>query len=69
MTKIIKIEGMMCPHCEMHVKNALEAIGGVESATPSHTEKRAVVVLTSPVSDEALKAAVEGAGYRVIGIE
>lgn len=69
MTKIIKIEGMMCPHCEAHVKSALEAIDGVESATPSHTEKRAVVVLTSPVSDETLKAAVEDAGYHVIGIE
>lgn len=69
MTKTIKIEGMMCPHCEMHVKNALETLEGVESATPSHTEKRATVVLTSPVSDEALKSAVEGAGYKVLEIK
>ncbi len=69
MTKTIKIEGMMCPHCEMHVKNALEALEGVESATPSHTEKRATVVLTSPVSDEMLKSAVEGAGYKVLEIK
>jgi Cu2+-exporting ATPase len=69
MTRTIKIEGMMCPHCEAHVKKALEAISGVESATPSHTEKRAVVVLNAPVSDETLKATVEAQGYKVLGIE
>lgn len=69
MIKIIKIEGMMCPHCEAHVKTALEAIEGVESATPSHTEKRACVTLTAPVPDATLISAVESAGYKVIGIE
>ncbi len=69
MTKTIKIEGMMCPHCEAHVKKALEAVAGVESATPSHVQKNAVVVLAAPVSDDTLKATVEAQGYKVIGIE
>ena len=69
MTRTIKIEGMMCPHCEAHVKKALEALAGVESATPSHVEKKAVVVLTAPVSDEILKSTVEAQGYKVLGIE
>ena len=69
MTRTIKIEGMMCPHCEAHVKKALEAITGVESATPSHVEKKAVVVLNAPVSDEMLKSTVEAQGYKVLGIE
>ena len=43
MTKTIKIEGMMCPHCEAHVKKALEALEGVENVTPSHVEKKATV--------------------------
>lgn len=69
MTKTIKIEGMMCAHCEAHVKKALEALEGVESATPDHNAKKAEVVLTAAVSDETLKSAVENEGYKVIGIE
>ena len=69
MTKIIKIEGMMCPHCEAHVKKALESISGVENVIPSHVEKKATLTLTSPVSDETLKATVEAQGYKVLGIE
>ena len=69
MTKTIKIEGMMCPHCEAHVKRALEALDGVENVIPSHVEKKAVVTLTSPVSDETLTATVVAQGYKVIGIE
>ena len=69
MTKVIKIEGMMCPHCEAHVKKALEALDGVESVTPSHVEKKATLTLTAPVSDETLKATVEAQGYKVLGIE
>lgn len=69
MTKTIKIEGMMCPHCEAHVKKALEALEGVENVVPSHTEKKATLTLTSPVSDETLKATVEAQGYKVLGIE
>ena len=69
MTKIIKIEGMMCPHCEAHVKKALEALAGVENVVPSHTEKKATLTLTAPVSDEILKSTVEAQGYKVLGIE
>ena len=69
MTKTIKIEGMMCPHCESHVKKALEALEGVENVVPSHTEKKATLTLTSPVSDETLKATVEAQGYKVLGVE
>ncbi len=69
MTKVIKIEGMMCPHCEAHVKKALEALEGVENVVPSHVEKKATLTLTSPVSDETLKATVEAQGYKVLGIE
>ena len=64
--KTIKIEGMMCSHCEMHVKKALEAIPGVESAVASHEKGNAVVTLTSPVDDAALRKAVEEAGYKVV---
>ena len=69
MTKTIKIEGMMCPHCEAHVKKALEALEGVENVVPSHKDKQATLTLTSPVSDETLKATVETQGYKVLGIE
>ena len=69
MTKTIKIEGMMCPHCEAHVKKALEALEGVENVVPSHKEKQATLTLTAPVSDEILKSTVEAQGYKVLGIE
>lgn len=69
MTKTIRIEGMMCPHCEAHVKKALEAIEGVENVVPSHVEKKATLTLTSPVDDATLKATVEAQGYKVLGIE
>ena len=69
MTKTIRIEGMMCPHCEAHVKRALEALAGVENVVPSHVEKKATLTLTSPVDDATLKATVEAQGYKVLGIE
>ncbi|MBO4705763.1 MAG: heavy metal translocating P-type ATPase [Spirochaetaceae bacterium] len=64
--KILKIEGMMCGHCEMHVKKALEAISGVESAVASHEKGTAVVTLSASVDDATLRKAVEEAGYKVI---
>ena len=67
MEKTVKINGMMCPRCEAHVKKALEAIPGVEAAAPSHTENNAVLTLSSDVPDDALKAAVEEACYDYIG--
>ena len=69
MKKTMKIEGMMCPHCEAHTREALEAIDGVESAVASHIEKKAVVTLSHNVPDAVLTAAVEKAGYQVLGIE
>ena len=67
MEKTLKIEGMMCEHCEMHVKKALEAIPGVESAAVSHTSGTAVLKLNADVPADRLKAAVEEAGYRLVG--
>ena len=66
MEKIIKVEGMMCPHCEAHVKKALEAIDGVVSALPSHVEGTVVVTLSVDVDVAVLNAAIEAAGYKVM---
>ena len=69
MKKTMKIEGMMCAHCEATVKKALEAIPEVVDAEASHTAGTAVVTLQSPVDDAALKKAVEDKDYKVLGIE
>ena len=66
MTKTIKIDGMMCPHCEAAVKKALEAIDGVTSAIASHTEKQATVELSKDVDTAVLEQAVVDAGYTII---
>lgn len=64
----ISVKGMMCGHCEKHVKEALEAIEGITSATASH-EKAAVAIETSKEVDESvIKAAVEKAGYEYAGV-
>ncbi|MBQ9157503.1 MAG: heavy metal translocating P-type ATPase [Eubacterium sp.] len=68
MTKTLKVEGMMCNNCEKHVRKALEAIDGVESAVADHNAGTAVVTLSADVADEVLKAAVEEADYEVTGI-
>ena len=67
MEKVIKVEGIMCPHCEARVKKCLEAIDGVSEAVASHTEGTATVKLEKEVPFETLKAAIEGEGYTVIG--
>ena len=69
MTKTINIQGMMCNHCEASVKGALTAIEGVESAEVSHEAGTAVVTLTTDVSDDVLKSAVESKDYTVTSIE
>ena len=69
MTKTMKIEGMMCVHCEATVKKALEAIDGVSEAVVSHEAGTAVVTLGADVSDEALTKAVEEKDYKVISVE
>lgn len=65
MEKTMKIEGMMCPHCEAAVKKTLEAIDGVESAEVSHEKGSAVLTMSKNVEDSVLKKAVEDAGYKV----
>ena len=66
MEKTLKIEGMMCPHCEANVKATLEAIEGVASAEVSHTAGTAIITLEKEVADTVLKDAVEGKGYKVL---
>ena len=68
-TVTVHIEGMMCEHCEKHVKDALEKIDGVAEATASHTAGTAVVQVTGPVEHAALKTAIEDAGYKVVSFE
>ena len=68
MKKTISIEGMMCPHCEATVKKALEALPEVTEAAVSHTAGTAVVTLSEPGDDAALKAAGEAKDYTVTGI-
>lgn len=69
MIKTIHIEGMMCGHCEAHVKKALEAIDGVAEAQASHEKGTAVVTLTADVADDVLTKAVEEQDYKVISVE
>ena len=68
MEKTLKIEGMMCEHCEMHTKKALEALDGVTKAEVSHKTGTAVVTLEKEVSDDVLKQAVAEQGYQVTNI-
>jgi Cu2+-exporting ATPase len=66
MTVTIKVEGMMCPHCEARVKKACEAVEGVTLAAPSHERGEVVIECVSDVA-EACKKAITDAGYDVIG--
>ena len=68
MTKTMKIEGMMCGHCEARVKKVLEALEQVEEAVVSHESGSAEVMLSAEVSDEVLKKAVEEQDYKVVSI-
>ena len=69
MKRIIKIEGLMCPHCEAHAKTALENIGGVTVLDISHKTGIANIEIDGNVADEALKTAVESQGYKVVEIK
>ena len=69
MTKTMKIEGMMCMHCEARVKKILEALPEVAEAAVSHEAGTAVVTLSAEISNEALTKAVEEDGYKVISVE
>ncbi|MBE6591137.1 MAG: heavy metal translocating P-type ATPase [Ruminococcaceae bacterium] len=69
MEKVLKIEGMMCQHCVMHVQKALAAVDGVDEVTVSLEEKTARVKLGKKVSDEALTKAIVDAGYELLEIK
>lgn len=69
MTKTIRIEGMMCMHCEARVKKILEALDGVSSAQVSHEAGTAVVTLSEDVSNDVLTQTITAQDYKVIGIE
>ena len=69
MEKTLKIEGMMCGHCEMHTKKALEALDGVTKVEVSHKTGTAVVTLDKDVSNDVLKQAVAEQGYQVTDIQ
>lgn len=69
MTKTMKIEGMMCGHCEARVKKCLEALAEVEEAAVSHEAGTAVVTLSADISNEVLKKTVEDQDYTVLEIE
>ncbi len=69
MKKTVKIEGMMCGHCEAHVKSALESVAGITEAVVSHKTGTAVITLNSNVSDDIIKNKVESQGYTVVGIK
>lgn len=69
MEKTMKIEGMMCGHCEARVKKVLEAFAEVDEAVVSHETGTAVVKLNKEVSDEVLKQAVEAQDYPVTEIK
>ena len=68
MEKTLKIEGMMCEHCEMHTRKALEALDGVSKAEVSHKTGTAVVTLETDISDDVLRQAVTDEGYQVTDI-
>ena len=69
MKKTLKVEGMMCGHCEARVKKALEALPEVDEAVVSHVAGTAIVTLNAEVADDVLKNAVEAQDYKVTGIQ
>ena len=64
----ITVKGMMCAHCEAHVKKALEALDGIESAIASHEESLVTITTSKPVDEEVIKAAIVDAGYEYAGL-
>ena len=66
MTKTLRIEGMMCPHCEARVKKCLEALDGVESVIASHEKGTAEITLSKNVEDDILIKAVKEQGYDIV---
>ena len=69
MVKTMKIEGMMCGHCEARVKKVLESLAEVDQAEVSHEAGTAVVTLNAEIADDVLKKAVEDQDYKVTDIQ
>ena len=69
MKKTMKIEGMMCPHCEARVKKTLEEMVQVTEAVVSHVEGTAVVELSENVDNDVLKKVIEDQGYKVLDVQ
>jgi Cu2+-exporting ATPase len=69
MTKTMKIEGMMCGHCEARVKKVLEALPEVSEAAVSHEAGTAVLTLNAEIADDVLKKTVEDQEYKVLDIQ
>ena len=69
MEKTVKIEGMMCPHCEARVKKILEGIDGVTEADVSFEAGTAIVTLSKDIENDVLKSAIEAQDYPVIDIK
>lgn len=67
MEKTVKIEGMMCPHCEARVKSCFEAMEEVDAALVSHESGTAVLTLNAELSDEKIRSVVEAQGYKIVG--
>ena len=67
MEKTIRIEGMMCSHCEARVKKTLEKFDEIDSAVVSHEAGTAVVTLNAPLDEAAVKQAIEDQDYQVLG--
>lgn len=65
----VKINGMMCQHCENHVKTALEALENITQVSADHTKAQAVIKASGNIDKNAVKEAVEKAGYEFVGIE
>ena len=68
MVKTLKVEGMMCAHCQAHVKKALEGVEGVTQVEVSLEDKTAEVTMETQVDDQTLAAAVTEAGYEVVNM-
>ena len=69
MTKTMKIEGMMCTHCENRVKKVLESLPQIDSADVSFEKGTAIITLKEDISDDTLKNTIEEQDYKVISIE
>ena len=69
MEKTIRIEGMMCPHCEARVKKLLEETDGISAAVVSHVDGTAVVTMDAPVANAVLEQLITDNGYKVLSID